>query len=181
MSSDDYLDHNNFEENHLDDDQLDEPIFEESKHSYTTSRPNPVYDISDVDEPEIDFQQLITDDLDENAMERILSEEELDLALSLQMIVDNNPRSGNNSYRQNDTRPSQSVGSINFSNRRPQRPNQNDESNEKCVVCWENNADVVFSPCAHKCCCSKDALNVLNNFGNCPICRTSITGIIRTN
>eukprot|EP01062_Namystynia_karyoxenos_P056027 TRINITY_DN469_c0_g3_i1.p1 TRINITY_DN469_c0_g3~~TRINITY_DN469_c0_g3_i1.p1 ORF type:complete len:383 (+),score=73.87 TRINITY_DN469_c0_g3_i1:81-1151(+) len=41
-----------------------------------------------------------------------------------------------------------------------------------CAVCWEETADVHFSPCRHVCCCPRCAERV---YPECPICRGDVS------
>jgi Zinc finger, C3HC4 type (RING finger) len=50
----------------------------------------------------------------------------------------------------------------------------------RCVICWEQEANVIFVPCAHKCCCTKDGWYILNNKKTCPMCRNPIEGVINS-
>jgi hypothetical protein len=57
------------------------------------------------------------------------------------------------------------------------KPKSNDKEDD-CVVCWESKANMIFAPCAHKCCCSKDAYIILETTKICPMCRQKIEGVI---
>lgn len=48
-------------------------------------------------------------------------------------------------------------------------------TNITCIICMENNRNILFEPCHHLSCCSTCINQMRNrpNF-NCPICRTSI-------
>ena len=53
---------------------------------------------------------------------------------------------------------------------------ENHTTNLRCVVCMENDRNILFNPCHHLCCCSTCISQMMidrSNF-NCPICRTSI-------
>ena len=46
----------------------------------------------------------------------------------------------------------------------------------KCAVCLVNNKNSIFMPCGHVCTCEECADAVVNTDGQCPMCRTDITG-----
>jgi hypothetical protein len=53
--------------------------------------------------------------------------------------------------------------------------NQKESSSEKpCIICFENQINVILLPCAHLALCSRCAKNLMN----CPICRESIQSTI---
>ena len=45
-----------------------------------------------------------------------------------------------------------------------------------CKICMESEANIVFLPCGHLCCCARCAAAL----GNCPICRQYIRGTVKT-
>lgn len=47
---------------------------------------------------------------------------------------------------------------------------KNDIIVNKCCICYENNANLLFLPCSHYCCCK----NCSSSLTSCPICRTNI-------
>jgi Uncharacterized conserved protein, contains RING Zn-finger len=55
-----------------------------------------------------------------------------------------------------------------------------DPNAEMCVICLEKAADAIFAPCAHKCCCARDAWIVFNRNRTCPMCRKDLEGVINT-
>lgn len=45
-----------------------------------------------------------------------------------------------------------------------------------CVICLEENTQIIFAPCGHKCCCVNCSKEILNtNKRKCPICRINIS------
>ena len=50
---------------------------------------------------------------------------------------------------------------------------------EQCVVCMSNPSDFLIVPCGHKCGCEECLTNIKNRGGECPICRTNITDIVK--
>lgn len=47
---------------------------------------------------------------------------------------------------------------------------KNDIIVNKCCICYENNANLLFLPCSHYCCCKSCS----SSLTSCPICRTNI-------
>lgn len=44
-----------------------------------------------------------------------------------------------------------------------------------CIICMENEYDVVMVPCGHYCMCNECANKILNSTSKCPICRQGVT------
>ncbi|XP_015795588.1 death-associated inhibitor of apoptosis 1-like [Tetranychus urticae] len=61
------------------------------------------------------------------------------------------------------------------------RRSNGDDDRHKCKICYENEVNVVFSPCEHAIACSDCAskLQQLHGNSNCPFCRTPLTNIAR--
>lgn len=55
------------------------------------------------------------------------------------------------------------------------RENENLKEQRLCKICLDEDAGVLFEPCGHICCCSSCGVPLQQ----CPICRTSITNIIK--
>lgn len=55
------------------------------------------------------------------------------------------------------------------------RENQNLKEQRLCKICLDEDAGVLFEPCGHICCCASCGVPLQQ----CPICRTSITNIIK--
>lgn len=55
------------------------------------------------------------------------------------------------------------------------RENENLKEQRLCKICLDDDAGVLFEPCGHICCCSSCGVPLQQ----CPICRTSITNIIK--
>lgn len=49
------------------------------------------------------------------------------------------------------------------------------DDQRKCKICFESDANTVFTPCGHLCCCTICA----KRFRKCPICRQVINSVIR--
>jgi len=48
---------------------------------------------------------------------------------------------------------------------------KDENTQDKCVICYVKNREVIFAPCGHKCCCLNDAITLQNHNKLCPICR----------
>lgn len=46
-----------------------------------------------------------------------------------------------------------------------------------CKICYKNQLDTLFLPCAHSIACKKCAMTIQINFGNCSVCKTTIDKI----
>lgn len=55
------------------------------------------------------------------------------------------------------------------------RENENLKEQRLCKICLDEDAGVLFEPCGHICCCTSCGVPLQQ----CPICRTSITNIIK--
>ena len=53
------------------------------------------------------------------------------------------------------------------------------DENDCCVVCLEKKVGAMFAPCAHKCCCYRDAKLIFKKSRMCPICRQVLEGVIK--
>lgn len=60
--------------------------------------------------------------------------------------------------------------------RRKQELMTKDSDQKHCIVCTENDKDMVFIPCGHLCCCSECAQPI----ELCPICRKTIQQKVKT-
>jgi len=55
-----------------------------------------------------------------------------------------------------------------------------EEIDMDCVVCMNNEKDVVFAPCGHYCCCSECATFIHHGSKpDCPMCRTKISQVVK--
>ncbi|XP_051981320.1 E3 ubiquitin-protein ligase LRSAM1-like isoform X1 [Xyrauchen texanus] len=57
----------------------------------------------------------------------------------------------------------------------PSSPNLNGPSSSECVVCMEHEAQMIFLPCGHVCCCQTCS----NALQSCPLCRDCISQRVR--
>lgn len=112
-----------------------------------------------------------------------------EIILEHTIVIDSFPhygaslRPGNNHIIQN--RPSPTIPlelnpSINsrVSNFQESPPKEDLNPDVRCVICWEQEANVIFVPCAHRCCCTKDGWFIMHNNKTCPMCRNPIEGVI---
>jgi hypothetical protein len=70
----------------------------------------------------------------------------------------------------------------NEESKKGEEANVKNQEKKECVICMENEPEVVFGPCGHKCICEQcyDQNNTPGKpFKNCPICRKTIDNIIR--
>ncbi|CAM9885843.1 unnamed protein product [Ectocarpus sp. 4 AP-2014] len=51
-----------------------------------------------------------------------------------------------------------------------------DETDNCCIVCFDNEVDCTLVPCGHHCCC----ITCASKFSLCPVCRTTVTHKIKT-
>ena len=54
------------------------------------------------------------------------------------------------------------------------------EATKECVICFVEPINTVFVPCGHLYACETCALRIYEATGTCPICRSDITGTMRT-
>jgi len=57
-------------------------------------------------------------------------------------------------------------------------PEETDDEEFQCILCFKNRVNVRFSPCAHTVCCSSCYSKMSKN--ECPVCRAEITQIMNT-
>jgi hypothetical protein len=48
-----------------------------------------------------------------------------------------------------------------------------------CMICMENPKVIALLPCGHKAYCEEFFLDPILSQGNCPYCRTAVTGTVR--
>lgn len=55
-----------------------------------------------------------------------------------------------------------------------------DDVDNDCIVCMDNQKDVVFAMCGHYCCCNACATSIKNGKqSKCPMCRQDIVQIVK--
>ena len=59
-----------------------------------------------------------------------------------------------------------------------EQPKKYDEDT-LCIICLEQQKEVIFIPCGHKCCCSTDGNNLFLQKNSCPVCKTEITFVLK--
>ena len=45
---------------------------------------------------------------------------------------------------------------------------------QECIICYDNDSNVLFSPCNHQCCCQGCSDKIVRKKLNCPLCRAKI-------
>ena len=54
------------------------------------------------------------------------------------------------------------------------------DSEEKCVICWENARDVACVPCGHVACCMRCLTDVFESEKKeCPACCTELSALLK--
>ena len=56
--------------------------------------------------------------------------------------------------------------------------NETEKSEHKCIICYINQTQVIFSPCGHKCICDECYQREKKNMEKCPYCRENIESVL---
>ncbi|CAN0340254.1 unnamed protein product [Ectocarpus sp. 6 AP-2014] len=79
----------------------------------------------------------------------------------------------------NDPDPLGSAGGVYFGSRSTASLTTaaaDEETDNCCIVCFDNEVDCTLVPCGHHCCC----ITCASKFSLCPVCRTTVTHKIKT-